>query len=720
MDINSLLKKMTLREKVLQLEQLFSSFFLEGSLVSDTGPVTKMKLQNGDLKNIGTILNSAGAERMKEIQSEYIKNNPHNIPTLFMLDVIHGYRTIYPVNLGLAASFDMDLVKDCASMAAKEASVDGVQVTFAPMVDIGRDARWGRVAEGAGEDTYLSSEVAKASVQGFQGDNLGEYKIASCVKHFAAYGAAEAGLDYNTVDMSERTLREYYLPMYKAAIDAGAELVMASFNVFDGIPVIANKKLLTDILRNEWGFDGVVISDYGAVMELLVHGIAENETKAAALSFNAGCDIEMMTTAYAQSLETLINEGVISESLLDTAVLRVLRLKDKLGLFENPFHYANPELAKDILLCKEHRELAKKAACESMVLLKNQGVLPFNKNLNSIAVIGPLANTGRILGIWKCRGEEEETVTVFEGVKNLLGEDRVYTHSGCSISYLSNDITDIPAAKELAAKCDAVILCLGEDQDDSGESSSKVYLDLPEVQYKLFSEVMSVNKNTAVLLFTARPLTVKRLKEEAPALLNVWFPGSEGGNAIAEILFGDQSPCGKLPITFPQSVGQCPIYYNHYRTGRPRTIEYPERAWCQSAYIDSPNEPLYPFGYGLSYTNFVYGDVYADKNVLHQGTSENITVSCTVTNVGKIDAKEITQLYIQDMCGSVVRPVKELKGFCKNFIKAGDKITVSFSIDEKMLEFYRGDLKKVAEKGVFKIYIGANSDTQSYVEITLL
>ena len=730
MNLEELLKDMSVFEKAMQCTQLITCFYrgvkLEDNTANAIGPYTKLGLKQRDIYLAGSVnfLCDDNGDMLPEIelrriQSECIKNSPHHIPTIFMQDIIHGYKTVYPIPLAMAASFDTELMEECCAMAAKEAYLNGVHLTIGPMVDLSREARWGRVCEGFGEDPYLGKAMASASIKGFQGNDLGKYKIATCVKHFCGYGAPEAGLDYNVVDISERTLREYYLPNYKAAVDAGATTVMSAFNVLDGIPVTGNERILKGILRDEWGFDGVVISDYAACLELITHGVAEDEKQAALLSINAGCDVEMMTTLYAQKLEELIAEGKASEKQLDDACMRILKLKERLGLFDDPYRNADGAEAEKLFCCEEHRATVRKAAEESAVLLKNDGILPLGRDVKSIAVIGPLADYGRVLGAWKCGGKENQAVTVYQGISNYLGKDKVFTSRGCDIYYAGTDESEISAAVELAKKCEVVVLCVGEDQDDSGESASKSNIGLPDIQKKLFAEVLKVNKNTVALLFNGRPMTVGELNEDARAVVDMWFPGTECGNAVANLLFGDAVPSGKLPMTFPQNVGQCPIYYNRYSTGRPREDDS-RRCWCQSAYIDSPNAPLYPFGYGLSYTKFEYGKPYADKNTLRAGSGDYVTLSCEVVNTGKYDAKEVVQLYVRDMVSSVVRPVRELKGFKKILIKSGEKITVSFRICEEDLAFYNAKLERRAEKGAFRVWIGGDSTCSEFVDFELI
>jgi len=716
MDIKALLDKMTVKEKAYQLLQLNTlAYSVDKGVVKITGPVAQDEIDKDYIFEAGSALNSVGAQRMIDIQSNYLKNSNNKIPLVLMQDVIHGYRTIYPINLAISASFDTKLAHDCAAMAAKEASIDGVQVTFAPMVDLVRDARWGRVMESSGEDPYLGCKMAKATVEGYQGD-MGKYNIAACVKHFAAYGAAESGRDYNTVDMSERTLREYYLPTYKAAIDAGVKMLMTSFNSLNGIPAAGNKWLVNDVLRKEWGYDGVVISDYASFKEMITHGYAENTKDAAHKAMTASGDIEMVSTTYAMNMEELVAEGKITMEQLDKAVLRVLKLKEELGMFDNPYRYTNVEEAERIILCPEHRDLARYAAEQCAVLLKNDGVLPLSEDVRSVAVIGPLANTGEIYGNWPCGAKAEETIPVFEGIKAIVG-DRAKYAKGCDVALNSTDYSGIEEAVELAAKSEAVILCLGEDQFDSGEGHCKSKLELPYAQYKLLFEVLKVNKNVAVLLFTGRPLALERLDKNAPAILNMWMPGTEGGNAAANLVFGRAVPSGKLTMSFPYTVGQCPIYYNQYMTGRPKP-ETDERITFTSSFIDVPNRPLYPFGHGLSYTTFEYSDHKIDKTQMKVG--EKITASVKVKNVGKYKAKETVQLYIRDLVGSVVRPIKELKGFEKIELNAGEERVVSFEINEESLAFVGADMQRKAEKGKFQVFIAPSSNCKPFAEFELI
>ena len=714
-----ILAGMSLKEKIYHLEQITTATFLTkwSTYHIITGPDSKLKLDKDMIFDVGTSLNLVGAETMIDALSNFLDKSKFKRPPVFMQDIIHGHRTLYPINLAVAASFNRELAKELAAMAAKEASLDGVTVTFAPMVDLVRDPRWGRVMESSGEDPYLSSEMAKATVEGYQGD-MGPYNIAACVKHYAAYGAAEAGRDYNTVDMSERTLREYYLPAYKAAVDAGVKMLMTAFNIVDGVPCVGNEHLLKDILRDEWGFDGVVISDYGAVQEMIVHGAAEDKKEAAYLSLKAGCDIEMMSSCYAEYLEELINEGKITEEMVDKSVLRILNLKEELGVFDKPYRSVNVEESKAVQLSPEHREKARRGAEESAVLLKNNGILPLDKNVSSIALIGPNANTGEIHGSWHCGGKAEETITVYEGIKNIVG-DKVSYAKGCHIEHDTTDTSLIDEAVELAKNSELVILCLGEHQEHSGEGNCRASIELPEVQYQLLDRVLEVNKNVVVVLFTGRPLAMSRLDAAAPAILNMWMPGTEGGNACARLLFGDVVPSGKITMTFPRVLGQCPIYYNYYTTGRPKLPEDDlNRVRFTSSYLDIPNSPLYPFGYGLSYTSFEYSDLtLSDTTMTKDG---KLVASAKVKNTGKYKAKEAVQFYIRDVKGSCVRPVKELKGFEKIELDAGEEKTVSFEITEPMLRYWTQKLEHVSEKGQFQVFIGKDSTCAPFASFELV
>ena len=714
-----LLKNMSLEEKLQQLTQLSGVFFDTKDKTAATGPKNEVGVTDEDLAGVGSVLNFRGADQVYRMQETHLKADRNKIPMLFMMDVVHGCRTIYPINLGMGATFEPELMKECSAMAAREARAMGVHVTFAPMVDLVRDARWGRVMETTGEDAYLNGLFAAAQVQGFQSEG-----IAACVKHFAGYGAPEAGRDYNAVDMSELTLREKYLVAYKAAVDAGVKMVMTSFNSLNGVPAAANKKLVKGILREEWGFNGVVISDYNAFREMMNHGVAKNEKDCAYKAMQATNDVEMMSATYLHCMKELIAEGKISVSQVDEAVLRVLRLKEDLGLFEDPFLFAakTKEEAearqKSEFLTAENRKLVRIAAEKSAVLLKNDGVLPFDKKTKKIAVVGPFGNTGDIIGFWHCYGNGNDTVKIIDGIKNLLPEAEIAFAQGVSgeLNATAN-AEEIQKAAQIAKQAEAVLLTLGEPENDSGEGNSKQNLELPEAQYKLLETVLAANKNMAVLLFSGRPLAIKKLSELAPAILLMWQPGSEAGNAIANLAFGEVSPEGKLPMSFPAHTGQCPIHYDHFNTGRPRGNDL-VRSPYSSAYIDGQNSPLYPFGYGLSYGAFEYGKVSLSKTQLRRG--EKIEASVTVKNVGKREAAETVQLYLRDRVASVVRPVKELKAFKKVRLAAGGEQRVTFEIGEDMLKFYNAELEYAAENGDFTAYIGGSSDTANGADFELI
>lgn len=712
MDIKSLIAKMTLKEKLMQLTQLNAEFFLGSAGADATGPMADLGLKKDDLTGIHSTLNFRGTDKVREIQEKHLKEDPHKIPMSFMMDVVHGCRTIYPLPIGMGATFSPEVMADCCEMAAKESLAMGINVTFSPMVDLARDARWGRIAETTGEDPKLNCDMAAAHVEGYHRGGL-----QACVKHYAAYGAAEAGRDYNTVDMSERTLREYYLPSYKAAVDAGVDMVMTSFNSMNGIPSAGNEWLVKGILRDEWGFDKMIISDYNAFRELMTHGVAENEEQAAYMAMKATNDVEMMSATYLHCMEKLIKDGKITEKQVDEAVERALRNKEDAGLFVDPHGRALKETEADAILTEKNREIARIAAEKAAVLLKNDGVLPFSDKVKRIAVIGPFGNTGDIMGIWRCYGDAADTVTVLDGVKKLVPNASVRYAEGVSgVIGATVDKAAIKEAVTLAATSDAVILTLGEPQGDSGEGNSKLDIELPAAQYELLDAVVAANKNTAVLLFSGRPLAITRLSKTAPAILEVWQPGTEGGSAAANLLFGKVMPEGKLPASFPAFTGQCPIYYNRYNTGRPVANDT-KRVSYSSSYIDGPVRPLYPFGYGLTYTTFGYRDLKISSETMKRGGT--VTVSVTVKNEGKVTATETVQLYTRDLVGSAVRPIKELKGYKKVTLAPGEETVVSFEITEDMLAFYGADLTRKAESGEFRAFIGTNSDVAEYVTFRL-
>ncbi len=703
-DIKALLAKMTLEEKVGQLIQL-NAMMVGSSAAEITGPMESLGVSEEMLKKVGSTLNFHGFAEMKAIQDKHIAEDRNAIPLIFMMDVIHGYRTIYPIPLGMGASFDPELVKECSKMAAKEASASGVQVTFTPMVDYVRDARWGRVMETCGEDPMLNSVMGAAQVEAFQGDDVSNPdNIAACVKHFAAYGGAEAGRDYNTVEISERLLREYYLPAYKACIDAGVLMLMPSFNSLNGVPSIANKWLIGDVLKKEWGYKGVIISDYNAIGELWKHGIADHIKVAAEMAFNNGCDIDMMSKGYTSSLCELVREGRISEEKIDEAVLKILDLKRALGLFEDPYHGASAEREKAVCLCPEHRAIAKKAAEDCAVLLKNDGVLPLSKDTKTIALIGPFAKTNAIKGFWSCDGEDKDCVSVKEGIEKLVPGAKITVAEGCSAEWNKLSKDGFEEAILAAKNSDTVILCVGEPQNYSGEGNSRADITLPGVQEDLVKQILAVNKNAVVLLFTGRPLVLTEIDAIAPAILNMWFPGTEGGSAAASLLFGDANPSGKVTMSFPKAVGQCPIYYNHPATGRPKRRGELEHEAYTSNYIGCGNLPLYSFGHGLSYSNFVYESLELDTDKLTKDSEINVKV--TVRNDSDRAGKETVQLYFRDLFASSVRPVQSLIAFKKVEIRAGESVTVEFKVTEPQLRFYDAGCNFISEPGKFEISTG--------------
>ena len=705
MNLHKLLNQMTIDEKIGQLGQYNAQVFIDSD-AGITGPMDEIGLSKDDIYRVGSILNFKNAEEMIKLQKLHLEGDRNKIPLIFMMDVIHGYKTIFPIPLALGSSFDTELVKELTIMAAKEAASAGVQVTFTPMVDYVRDARWGRVMETCGEEPILNGLMGAAQIAAFKGDNLSRTDtLATCVKHFAAYGGAEAGRDYNTVELSEHTLREFYLPAYKACIDAGADMLMPSFNSLNGVPAVANKWLMQTILRDEWGFDGLVVSDFNAIRELVTHGVAENLKDAAEASFKCGCHIEMSTNGYYKYLKELIGEGKISEAELDRAVLKMLELKEKLGMFEDPYRAASPEKEAEICLTDENRALAKKAATECAVLLKNDGILPLSQKQNKVAVIGPFADNHEILGFWKCRGENENSVTVKEGISNLLKETEIIAVKGCGNAWDDLDKSGFDEAIAAAKDADTVILCLGEPQNYSGEGNSRTDIDLPGVQNELADEIIKVNPNTTVVLFTGRPLAIKKLNDIAPAILNMWFPGTEGGNAVAELLFGIANPCGKLTMTFPKTVGQCPIYYNRANTGRPKTKADDERHLIyHSNYIDCGNLPLYSFGFGLSYSNFIYENMTLSSKEME--ANGEIEVAVTVYNDSEIAGKETIQLYMRDLVASNVRPIQQLIDFKKVSFEPYERKVVKFVVTEPMLRFWNNENEFISEAGKFALSIG--------------
>lgn len=708
--VDSVLKLMTLDEKIGQMNQYNGDW-------DATGPITKDGDKQEQIRKgmLGSMLNVTGVEHTRTLQ-EIAMQSRLRIPLLFGQDVIHGYRTIFPIPLGEAASWDMEAIGRSARIAATEASAAGVHWTFAPMVDIARDPRWGRVMEGAGEDPYLGSQIAIARVKGFQGKGLGNTDaVMACAKHFAAYGAAVGGRDYNSVDMSLRQLHEVYLPPFKAAADAGAATFMNSFNDLNGIPATANRYLQRDILKGQWGFKGFVVSDWGSVGEMINHGYSKDNYEAAWQASNAGSDMDMESRSYIQNLAKLVKEGKVKMTVIDEAVRRILRKKFEMGLFDDPYKYCNAQREKEQWDNKANIDAELDMARKSMVLLKNNGVLPLVKRNKTVAMIGPLVKSFKDhLGFWSYDWPDDSVrmPSLWDEVNKKYAGDKFLYAKGCEITDTSK--ADFADAVSVAAQSDVVVMYIGEHRAMTGEAKSKSNIHLPGVQEELVKAVVATGKPVVVLIAAGRPLVFNWTAEHAPAIIYTWWLGTRGAEAIADVLFGDYNPSGKLPISFPRSEGQIPIYYNHYNTGRPAANDSDNN--YVSAYLDLPNSPQYPFGYGLSYTDFVYGDMKAGKTNLKG--NEKLVASVTLTNKGKYDGEEVVQLYIRDMVGSVVRPVKELKGFQKIFLKQGESKTVSFTITTNDLKFYNDNLKFDWEPGEFEIMIGGSSQTVLKKKIT--
>ena len=718
--INNLLSKMTLDEKIGQLNLPSSGDFVTGEAKSsDIGK----KVEEG---KVGGLFNIKGVEKIRDIQKVAVEKSRLKIPMIFGMDVIHGYETTFPIPLGLASSWDMKLIEQSAQIAAQEATADGICWTFSPMVDISRDPRWGRVAEGSGEDVYLGSQIAKAMVHGYQGNDLSDKNtMMSCVKHYALYGAVEAGRDYNTVDMSRIRMYNEYLPTYKAAIDAGAGSVMASFNEVDGIPATANRWLLTDVLRNQWGFQGFTVTDFTGINEMVNHGIGDLQ-HVSALALKAGIDMDMVGEGFLTTLKKSLNEGKVTQAEIDQAVRLILEAKYRLGLFDDPYKYCDVKRAKTEIHTQQNRSIARSISSQSMVLLKNANeLLPLKKG-GTVALIGPLGdNPENLPGTWSVAAKHSETISLLRGLKETMGDKVSFMYAkGSNFEYNAelearsamfgkNSYRDnrpveqiIKEAVEVAKKADVIVAALGEASEMSGECSSRSDIGVPQAQKDLLVELKKTGKPIVLVLFTGRPLVLNQETEIADAILNVWFPGSEAGYAISDVLFGKVNPSGKLPMSFPRSVGQIPLYYNYKNTGRPESEEDKFEKF-KSVYLDIPNSPLYPFGYGLSYTTFNYSDISLNSSKL-QG-DQTLKASVTLTNTGKYDGSEIVQLYIRDVIGSITRPVKELKGFQKIMLKTGESKTVTFDITPEDLKFYNSDLKYDWESGDFEIKIGGNS-----------
>lgn len=729
-ELNELLCDMSLEEKIGQLVQVPGSCYEEGAVI--TGGMNN-GWREETCKLAGSTLGIYGAQKLKKIQGNYMKTQPHKIPLMFMLDVIHGHKTVFPCPLAQGATFSPETSEKCAEAAAKEAGASGVQVTFAPMADLVRDSRWGRVMESTGEDTYLNSRMAEAMVRGFQGENVGEKgKIASCIKHIAAYGGAVAGLDYQNAELSEHTLREFYLPAYKAAVDAGCEMAMTSFNLLNGVPSSGNKWLMRDVLRGEWGFDGVLISDWAAVGEMVTHGYCEDNTEAALKAIETGVDIEMCTPAYADHLETLVKEGKVPKRLVDEAVMRVLTLKNKLGLFENPYKDADEQLEQEIQLCDEHRLLARQAVRESIVLLKNDSSDEEGKNILplkttggvKLAFIGPYVEGQDMRSSWSISGDEKDNITLKAAAEEAFaGAVQLKFAKGCTLldnhtivnlgQYDEENWEKINAellseAEDNAKWADVVVLALGEHRCQTGEATSRTQIELPHIQLELLRRIAAINKNVVTVLFNGRPLDIREVSELSKAVVEAWMPGTEGGHGIMDVLTGAYNPSGKLPMSFPYNVGQLPMSYNHYSSGRPKPDGMRGDYTCR--YLDAPNEPLYPFGYGLSYTSFDISPVALSSDKMKSG--DKVTASVTVKNTGKYEGTETIQLYIRDVAASRVRPIKELKGFKHIELMSGEEKKVSFDIDDELLSFFRADGSFGSEPGKFKVWIADSSLTE--------
>lgn len=724
--INNLMKQMTLEEKIGQLNLPSVGFDV-------TGPILSQGVEDKIKKGlVGGVFNTYTPVAVRKLQELAVNQTRLKIPLLFGYDVIHGHRTIFPIPLGLSASWDLDLIERTARAAAEEASADGLNWTFSPMVDIARDPRWGRVSEGAGEDPWLGSQIAKAMVRGYQGSDLSRNNtILACVKHFALYGAAEGGRDYNTVDMSRLRMYNEYLPPYKAAVDAGVVTVMTSFNEVEGIPASGNKWLMTDLLRKQWGFKGFVVSDYTAVNEMMAHGMG-NGRKVAELAINAGVDMDMVGELFIQNGVALVKSGIVPVAQIDAACRRILEAKYRLGLFDDPYRYVNEERARTEIMNEAKLALSKEAAIKSSVLLKNANqTLPLNAN-KKIAFIGPLVKIKRdLIGNWSAAGDGNKAVSIWEALEAKYGAGKFQYAKGSNFvddkdlinqlnphgAQLTVDAKSpaelIAEAVQLAQQSDVVVAVLGEPFGMSGEAASRSEIGLLENQQELLKALNATGKPIVLVLMNGRPLTLSWEDREIEAILETWFPGTNGGPAIVDLLFGDANPSGRLTMSFPRNVGQIPVYYNHKNTGRPKD---PNQKYT-SKYLDVANDPLYPFGYGLSYTTFTYGDVTLNKKEI--SGNEALEVRCTVTNSGSYDGEETVQLYIRDMVGSITRPVRELKGFQKIYLKKGESRQVVFRLTGEDLKFYNSQLKWVNEPGEFRVFVGPNSRDGKEAAFTL-
>ncbi len=700
--VNALIAKMTLEEKIGQLNQYTGDRDATGPITTSGDKVDQIKQGK-----VGSMLNVRGAKFTREMQQAAMQSRL-KIPLLFGQDVIHGYRVTFPIPLAEAASWDLDVIEKSARIAGTEAAASGIHWTFAPMVDIARDPRWGRVMEGAGEDTYLGSLIAKARVKGFQGKGLGNLDaVMACAKHFAAYGAAIGGRDYNSVDMSERTLWQVYLPPFKAAVDAGAATFMNSFNDLNGIPATGNSYLQRDILKGKWGFKGFVVSDWGSIGEMIQHGYAKDNYEAADVAIHAGSDMDMESRSYINNLAKLVKDGKVKEDLIDDAVRRILYKKFELGLFDDPYRFSDGQREKKTLNKPEFLAAARDVAKKSIVLLKNENqILPLSKDLKSIALIGPLVKSEKDMqGFWSVDwGKEDHLVSLFEGMQQQAGKTQLLYAKGCDISDTSK--AGFAEAIKAAQQADVVVMAMGEKYDMSGEAKSRANIHLPGIQEELIKAIQETGKPVVVLLMAGRPMVFNWTADHIPAIVYTWWLGSQAGNAIADVLYGQYNPSGKLPMTFPRSEGQIPIYYNYLSTGRPAKDD--QDTHYRSGYIDMQKSPRYAFGYGLSYTTFEYSGL--KLSAAKMGLNEQITVSFTLKNAGNVAGEEVAQLYLRDVVARPVQPVKELKDFQKVMLKPGESKTISFTIDKEKLSFYNEKIEWVTQPGEFRIMIGGSSD----------
>jgi beta-glucosidase len=696
--INDLMKEMTLEEKIGQLT-------LYTSDMDHTGPfVRDQYIDEIKAGHVGAIFNAYTAEYTYNLQKMAVEETRLGIPMLFGYDVVHGHRTIFPMPIGETATWDLDAIEQSARISAIEATAEGLHWTFSPMIDVTRDPRWGRIAESSGEDPYLTTQVARAKVRGYQGDDLKELNtMLATAKHFAAYGAPQAGRDYHTVDMSEITLRNNFLPPFKALVEEGVATFMTAFNELFGVPATGSKYLLTQILRDEWGFEGFVVTDYTSINEMVPHGYARDEKHAAELAINAGVDMDMQGSVFNDYLADLVDEGKVNEKTIDSAVRRILTMKYKLGLFEDPYRYSDPVREEELVMTDEHMEFARDFSRKSIVLLKNESnTLPLTDDVKSIALIGPMADNQRdMIGSWSAAGDYAKSVTLKQGIINRQGNlTRINYAKGTTVN--DPDRSGFPEAIRAAAASEVVIMALGEHYWQSGEAASRSNIDLPGLQEELFNEIVKLGKPLIVVLMNGRPLTLENVDQKASAILETWFLGTTTGDAIADVLFGDYNPSGKLPVTFPRNAGQIPIFYNHKNTGRPES-----ESKFTSKYLDVPNSPLYPFGYGLSYTTFEYSDITLSSKEMKM--NDTLTANVYITNTGNRAGEEVVQLYIRQLVGSITRPVKELKAFEKIALEPGERKEVAFDLTWKDLAFYNAKNEFKAEPGEFFLFIGTNS-----------